>query len=34
MLAKRKLDLLPSRIKDIDAISPFFKSSAGGSNNG
>jgi hypothetical protein len=30
MLAKRKLDLLPSRIKNIDAISPFFKSLEGG----
>ena len=25
MLAKRKLDLLPSRIKHIEAIAPFFK---------
>lgn len=33
MMAKRKLDLLPSRIKSIDAISPFFKSLAGKSNN-
>jgi heterodisulfide reductase subunit C len=34
MLAKRKLDLLPSRIKHIDAIAPFFKPSDGESNNG
>lgn len=26
MLAKRKLDLLPSKIRRIDAITPFFKS--------
>jgi heterodisulfide reductase subunit C len=34
MLAKRKLDLLPSRIKHIDAITPFFKSSDRESNDG
>jgi heterodisulfide reductase subunit C len=28
MLAKRKLDLLPSRIKHIEAIAPFFKTAS------
>ena len=34
MLAKRKLDLLPSRVKQMEAIKPLFKSPAKESTNG